>query len=243
MNLAAKLGKIPLAHVVNFYGKSGDTIMTRYKSNDPVVIDQQLRAIQSVGIQGMISLTYGAASLFVQSAVVEQSKQCTDKGMFFALCMDPWVTTNQPDKTAAVIAYLKQADTQAVLNAPSYLPEKYVLDFETKADPGKVMAATGVKILSKNSGFWWPNFPKDGSQNVTIPGLCPCFNDGTPGSMGLSWQGGPTRLKETDAGNYWWDQVAALPSSKYVQVITWNDYHERTVLEPFASMLWGRIGK
>lgn len=245
MSLATRLGKIPLAHVVNFYGKAGDISMLRYKSNDPVTISQQINAMKNIGIGGMISLSYGASSSFIQNAIVEQSRQCTNKGMLFALCLDPWTTKYQPDATVAVINYLKQPDTQGVLNASSYVPEKYVLDFNNiGVDAAAVMAAVpGIKILKENVDYWWPNFPTDGNQNVTIPGVCPWFNDGLLGNMGVSWQGGPTRVKETDAGNYWWDQAAKFPAAaKYCQLITWNDYHERSVLEPFASMLAGRIG-
>jgi hypothetical protein len=248
MNLSDHFpGKTLLAHVVYWYGKPNTTHnMNRYVSTDLKIIADQNLAMQALGIKGLFALTYGAASSFVQQAVIAANAQCNLDGQLFGLCIDPWAVRNSTDKTAAVIAYLKQADTQKMLNSKSYLPEHYVLDFNTKADPVKIHAALpGIKMLSKNSGFWWPNFPSDSSQSgVTIGGVCPCFNDGVIGNMGVSWQGGPTRFKESDGGNYWWDQASLIPPAvTYVQIITWNDYQERTVIEPMASMLWGRIGK
>lgn len=267
MNLADKSGKILLAHYVYWYGKPNTThAMNRYVSTDPDVIGDQLSSIQNLGIQGIIALTYGAkASPFIHQAVMEACRQCSERKMLFALCFDPWtvkdlVTGNllpSPQREQAYIAALAHPDTQTMLNSRCYLPERYVLDFSTGANLAVVAAGAGVgniTFLAKHIGFSWPEKTNtmavlksdNANPGMKIPGLCPQFNNGAPSDRNKDIQdlNQPCTVLESQAGNFWWDQVALLPASaKYAQVITANDYTEGTVLEPFASMCWGRIGK
>lgn len=257
MNLQDKLGKIVLAHALYWYGQPGDTsTMHRYVSTDPNVIADQISAMQNLGIGGILALTFGpTVNPFIHQTVMEACRQCGERGMLFGLVLDPWVAKASTDKTAAVIASLQHPDMQTMLSSRGYLPERYVLDFGTGADSVRVMnAVPGMSMLNLGTGFSWPSFSSSSAlatlarQNalptMKIPGVCPRFNDGYPGDRNKSVWGGNVRVLESQAGNFFWDQVALAPkTSKYVQLITWNDYFEDTAIEPSASMLWGRIGK
>lgn len=256
-----------LAHYVYFYGKDkSPSPMTRYLSNDRNVIGDQLTQLEIMGIAGLIALTYGPlTSSFIHQSTMIASQESADRDLLFALCFDPWTVRGLPDPTAALIAAINHPDTQMMLNARSYVPEHYILDFNTGADKAKVEAAIpGIKVLQKSIHFAWPNFQKGktGDQGtfvlsdlkrqfnlatMLIPCVCPQFNDGAIDNPAVqAWdKTQPVRIAESQGGNFSLDQVDAIPATaNYLQHVTANDYFERTVMEPeWTRHTRVRIGK
>lgn len=257
--MSALAGKTVFFHWTGWHGKDGPSI-PGYDSRDANVIGDQLSAMETLasalgaGGFGVVALTYGpTVSTFIHAAVMEMSRQCSNRNVPFALCFDPWTVRNK-DKNTAMIAALQHPDTQVMLAGRSYLAGKPVLDFSTGCDPKTVLNAVhGIQYWMKNVDYSWPETTE------TIPTLAivqalptmklPCvmsqFNDGTGADRNKSvWdQTKPARIVPPLAGKTFWDMVELIPkSSTMVQAVTWNDYKEGTNVEQFASMLWGRIG-
>jgi hypothetical protein len=161
-----------LAHVMPWMGDGNfPHRMNSYSSNDPQVISNQLDILQTVrcfGVQcqGAILTWQGPYSGFSHSTTMEWSQQSVERGMLFALLMDPAVASAGPTPpvvtgnaaTDHVIQALRHADAQAMLNASSYVPEKFVLDFSTGADLTQLPPhLPSLSFLGHGSGFGWPN--------------------------------------------------------------------------------------
>lgn len=262
-------GKV-CAHVMPWYGDGNVHRNVPYKSNDKYVIAKQLELMQSVGIDTVILTWQGIIPTFQHSTAQEMVVQCGEREMGFMLLLDPWCANlpNTTNKTTNVINSLKDPTTQDILNAPAYVPEKYVLDFSTGAD---VTALSNnfpnLKFLKENVGFSWPMIPwnadvyKQCNQlgDMKIPGVCIGFNDaGEPRADGSrdysrSVWGGPTRVLDTQAGNFFNSQLKTLVNSyeqssgppvnsyPYVAIVTWNDYDEQSSgpLEAYVAALNG----
>src|SRR5258708_2176982 len=116
------IGKPIMWHWLGWHGKDGNSI-TGYNSTDPNVITHQLKAMQTLGGEGcgVIALSYGVQSDFIQQAVLEMGNQCNALGMPFALCMDPWTVKNAPNKNQGMIDTLNLPDFQFLLNMDCYL--------------------------------------------------------------------------------------------------------------------------
>jgi hypothetical protein len=235
------LGKPVLFHRVGWHGKDGPS-PTGYDSRDPKIIAHQLHAMQELGGDGtgVIQLSYGLNSPFIAESALETCNQCNALGMPFALCMDPYAIKDQngnllpsPAKEAAMIAALKSPDMQFMLNSDSYLTGKPVLDFSTTVNKASILAAVpGITWLQNGPDFDWPRFPQ--MQNkTTLPCKYLQFYDGA-------------RIILPNGGKTFWD--LDVSAGQYAQIVTWDDYFfggkpygEGTAVEPFASMLWGRI--
>lgn len=269
-------GKL-LTHKMEWFGDQHYHPMTAYKSNNPYTIGKQLDVMQAVEIDGVISTWQGpTVNPFAHDATMKTCEQLSERGMLFALLLDPWVcrgaindaqaklkTPLTSDQVTAianplVVAALNDPTTQAMLNSPAYLPEKFVLDFGTGANFATVEKSVGaMQFLMRHVGYSWPEITntlatlaKDNANPMmAIPGLCPKFFDGglpraVVGTLDWntqSWGSGASRSIEDQAGNFWHDQVALVPlKTPYAAVVTWNDYNERTAVEPFCSIFTGK---
>jgi hypothetical protein len=264
------------AHVVAWVGEpqTGDPSkvhrVTRYVSTDPLVIAAQLDNMQELGIDFVIVTWQGLVNPFLHEAAQTIAEECSERLMGFCLLMDPWICKGQSNMTQAVENSLNDAGTEAMLAQPSYLPEKYVLDFVTGANLATLATAyPTLKFLAQGSGFSWPNLGptvanlivQNSNPAMAIPCIVPNFFDGgrltLANGNGLNgsgrdynttiWGGGPERVIDHQAGNLYLDTIGALAyakNAKYAAIATWNDHDEWTGIEQYAVMLTGRrIGK
>lgn len=244
ITLRDQLGKPVLFHMVLWHGKDGTPSLTGYDSRDPGVISRQLQAMLALGGfgTGVIALTYGpTVSTFIHEACMEVCNQANALGMPFGLCYDPWTVKAAANKDAAMIATLQNADTQFMLNSPSYLSGKPVLDFATGCDAKTVLAGVpGIEYWMNGVDYDWVRIPS--TPNVT--GL-PCtfieFDDGTGPNRNMQvWdQSLPCRIVPSLAGSTFWGRN--ISAGNYVQFCTWNDVSEGTDIEKFAAMVSGRV--
>lgn len=132
----------------------------------------------------------------------------------------------------------------------------------------KVQAAfPKYPILSENTGYTWPQINSDPvatlkTQNLNpllkVPGVTPhgFFDAGYPLSLGVNepetvytgrdynksvWdETKPVRLIEHQAGGYYFDQLAVTTkNTKYIMLVTWDDFDERTSILQALSPLAG----
>jgi hypothetical protein len=243
--LRESLGKPVLFHWVGWAGKNGepaDQTTEGYISTDPNVIAAQLDCMRAFGGDGagVIALTYGyKASPFMHEASWRMGIACNAVGMPFALCYDPWTTKNAADKSQAMIDALKNPETQELLNMQCYLPGKPVLDFNTGANKDKVLAAVpGIQYWLKDVDYDWNLIPPKPNK-TKLPSGYIMFDDGTGADRNKScWnQSQPVRLVPSKAGQMFWSRD--MSAGDYIQIVTWNDYHEQTAVEPWASLATG----
>lgn len=255
--------------------------MDRYVSNNPTVIENQLNCMQAtvvngMRIEGVIMTWQGPLAGFQHSTTTQMAAQCAERGMLFALLLDPWCAKlGTGNATQNVTTALQNATTQTMLNSTAYLPEKYVLDFNTGANLATLATEfPTLKFLAQGAGFSWVSIdmaiPGSDARNAAsvanlknqnanaamkIPGFGLGFNDAgmpTPSGVNLAkwtgtvdltqsvWGGAPSRVLDTQGGNFFFDQWAVTPqTSEYGAIITWNDYDERTAIEDTCSMLSG----
>jgi len=163
--------------------------VTRYKSTDQSAIEAQCDLLQASGFAGVVHIWNGPAIPFVDDAMMRFWAECQSRGLSFAIMLDQWIAKGQANPTQAVIDALTSAQFQRLLASDSYLPEKYLLEFNLNAAAAVNVAAVqaavpSVKILSENSGYGWvqsdvTNLARiNSSPNMKMPGLCLYFNDG-----------------------------------------------------------------
>jgi hypothetical protein len=193
-----------------------------YNSADPSLVSRKFDMWQLSGVAGPIMTWQGPQSYSHKSAMLE-SAEATRRGMKFGLLLDPWVYKGQSDPLKAIMSALTHPETVSMLNAPSYLQNKWVFDFIGKSvpdpmHPGKFItldwaaigAAAGVTILSRHTGYSWPEMvdakgnllsesaaidvlaQQNANPLMKVPGLCPRFFDGgwmkTDGSVDFTAQ-------------------------------------------------------
>lgn len=192
---------IGFVHLMGWFGSPGHYYpMTAYKSNNPLTIGKQLSLYHKAGVGG-VCLTWQGVTVnpFLHQVAIEMSQQCAERGMLFALCLDPWICkgaiataqAKQPNTplTAAqisaianplVAASLNDPTVQTILNSPSYISEKYLLDFGT----GASLVTLGsmfpkLNFLAQNTGFAWPPIQDPiasiGHMNNLVTMRCPAF--------------------------------------------------------------------
>jgi hypothetical protein len=128
------------------------------------VVEQKLEMMADDGVDICITTWQGPwnngdALLF--------SAMCAEMGMQFALLLDPggmqkWVSPvpSAAVITANVVEALQAVTTQSMLNASSYVPEKWILDFGTGANLISLAASfPTLSFLAKGAGFSWINIP------------------------------------------------------------------------------------
>jgi len=172
--------------------------VSRYLSNDPVVIKKQLDLMQSIGIDGIVVTWQGpTVNPFLHDATMRLWESAMEHQMLFGLCLDPWIAEGQPNPAQAVITALQSSDCQRMLNSPAYLPEQYIIEFDlansAKVNVVTVQLAVPYPLLSWHTGFSWPNAstnPADPTDSIAtlkannalpsmkIAGVNVMFNDG-----------------------------------------------------------------
>ena len=154
-----------LAHVMGWFGEGKVHRVSRYASNDPIVIGQQLDAMQAVGIEGVLLTWQGpTVNTFLHDTAIKLWEGCMERQMLFGFVLDPWIAKGQPNPTQAAIAALLSTDCQRILNSPACLPERYTIEFDLAHAAGvdltALQAASGIPpLLSWHTGFSWPNIP------------------------------------------------------------------------------------
>jgi hypothetical protein len=161
-----------LMHVMPWFGDGGIHRMDSYLSNDPNVVKNQINVmmtarIYGLQVQGVIMTWQGPGATFQHSAVQQWNTQCQQRGLLFALLMDPWIAkinspTGNPD-LQTVINALNDPTSQAMFNSSAYVPEKFVLDFNIGVDMTALQAQfPTLNFLAQGTGFAWPSI------NMTI---------------------------------------------------------------------------
>ena len=136
-----------------------------YNATDTKIISKKLALMQSAGIDLVIGTWQGPWATSCHLDATLMAAACAQVGMQFALLLDPWCALlsakgQNTNYTANVTAALQFPSTQTMLNGPSYVPEKYILYFNTKVDLtvlGKTFPS--YKFLPMNSGFSWITIP------------------------------------------------------------------------------------
>lgn len=154
------------AHHISYLADGHVHRAVPYVATDANVIAKKLSLMQADGVDIVISTWQGVYAESSNLDTVLMAAQCIEVGLQFALLLDPWcakLNAKGQDRsyTANVTASLQAPSTQAILNSPCYVPEKYVLDFNTGAD----LSALGksfptVKFLAQGSGFSWISIPQ-----------------------------------------------------------------------------------
>src|SRR5258706_3415342 len=224
-----------LVNTVSWFGDGKIHRMNDYLSNDPYIIAKKIDCMQKytingMNIEGVIATWQGPLAIFQREAICELSKQCGERGMLFALLLDPWCAKiGIGDLTTNVTNALNDPSTQTMLSGPTYLPEKYVLDFNTGADLS-ILASKfpTLKFLKQGVGFSWPSVDmkivnsisrniasvnnlkgQNSNLSMKISGICKGFNDaGMPTPKGVSlnsWIG-----SRDYATSVWGDQPARV---------------------------------
>ena len=184
-------GKL-LAHWMPWFGDGTYHPMSRYNSSDPSVVSQQLDVMQAVGVDGVVVTWQGTNKASSQLATLEMAAQTSARGMLFCLLADPNLLVAGPTPDAAVLAQLTNTDGLNLLRAPSYLPERYFLDFTGSAFNFATLTAAmqpyvpGFNVLGEHKGYSWPNIPfvlsdwqkENTTAGMAIPGLFCKFFDG-----------------------------------------------------------------
>jgi hypothetical protein len=153
------------AHHVAYLGDGHVHRDVPYNATDPKVIAKKLDLMQSDGIDIVIATWQGIYATSCNLDATLMSAACAQRGMQFALLLDPWCAKlsysgSNTNYTQNVTTSLQAASTQTMLNASSYMPEKYVLDFNTGAN----LAALGktfktLNFLAMGVGFSWIAIP------------------------------------------------------------------------------------
>lgn len=156
---------ILLAHVMPWFGDGNIHRQNSYVSNTPAVIQNQIKILQGSKInneiiRGVILTWQGPLATFQHSTVTQWSALCVQHRMLFCLLLDPYCASlgSGGSPTQNVINALNDPTTQTMLNAASYVPEKFVLDFNTGANLSALAATFPyLTFLQQGQGFSWPS--------------------------------------------------------------------------------------
>jgi hypothetical protein len=212
-SIAAWSGRLA-CHEISYNGDGHVHRAIPYDPTKPAVALQKAKLMQSDGADVCICTWQGPWSNSCHAAAMAMSAACTQVGLQFALLLDPggmqkWLANQSTSQiTANVTEALQTASTEGMLNASSYVPEKWILDFNTGADLG-ALAKTFPKysFLAQGKGFSWisiPNITDSASRNalavadlkvqhsnsgMKIASFCASFNDaGMPLPKGIQSQ-------------------------------------------------------
>lgn len=195
------------AHLIPWFSKSNTGNyhpFAGYNSNDPVIIDKQIRVALANGVTVFFITYQGPFKTFQHQCAMEVARQCALwRNMKFAFVMDPWATDKimradgkTPDidaRQAQMAKVMMNPDVQSMLLSPAYIPERAVLDFNTGTDYSKLvgpMTPPWKDIWQLNKGYSWPHVASDGVDPIALlkrthalptmkaPGFCISFFDG-----------------------------------------------------------------
>lgn len=254
-------GRIAVHHIC-YLGDGHVHRSVPYNALSPKVVAKKLQLMQGAGVDTVIATWQGPWAVSGHQDMLMTAAKCSELGMRFMLLLDPggmqrWTSgLTSGQITANVTQALYDPGTQAVLSGDSYVPERYILDFNTGASLSTLAAQfPTLTFLQQNLGFSWPMIPWNASgyaavnanPQMRIPGVCSYFNDaGQPLPVGVQTQaqwvaagsqrdwassvwGGPARILEHQAGQFLESQLAAVPlTAPYVAWVTWDDYDEQS---------------
>lgn len=213
MNLQASLKALGYTGTVLALrmGVCGDGKVRRvnaYSSAAASAIAAEVAIAQACGVSGFVHIWDGTVDGFINSSMQGMWAACQKSGLKFCVMLDQWIARNQkPDPTTATIDQIKSEAFQAVLNSSCYIPEKFLLEFNL--GPAGVnlaelqVALPGLKILSENSGYSWPQIPPKDSPAHPVMALCPQFQDGgrpVPNGINGPW---PAPYERDYNNGYW----------------------------------------
>jgi hypothetical protein len=261
-NLPGKL----LAHWMPWTGDpSRVSHVTVYKQTDSGVAASQADCMKASGIDGAVLWWQGPNKAFTNLAFQQMLVACVKQDMPVMVGLDQWIAKNQANPTQIVIDALKSPAFQM---AAQFLAEPWILEFDLGKIGVNVAAVQtavpSLQILSKHVGYSWPEttntFPTlltdNAKPTMKVPAVFSRFNDGgypLPNGVGSPstfngqrdwnksvWGAGPNRIIEERAGRTFLESCAAVPAnSKYVGLVTWNDWDEGTAIEGFCSAFSG----
>ena len=202
------------AHDIAYNGDGHVHRAIPYDPINPAVAIQKAKLMQSDGIDVCICTWQGPWATACNAAAMNMCAACKQVGLQFALLLDPggmqkWQPgQSQAQVTLNVTSALNAPTTQAMLNASSYVPEKYILDFNTSANLNLLAKAfPSYNFLAQGSGFSWISIPTitDSTQRnaaavanlksqhanpaMRVASVCFSFNDsGQPLPVGVQSQ-------------------------------------------------------
>lgn len=200
LDLALPNGRLA-AHHVTYLGDGHVHRGVPYVATDLAVIVKKLSLMSLCGIKVVLATWQGPWATSSHLDACLMSNLCVEMGMQFALVLDPWCAKLGPNgvtipSTQNVIAALNAPTTQAMLNSTSYVPEKFILDFNTGANLSQLAVAfPHCDFLGFRTGFSWPSIPpitnsvlrnlaavadiakQNANPAMKIPGLCMNFDD------------------------------------------------------------------
>lgn len=234
-----------------------------YDSSDPLTIAQQIRAAQAVGINGFIVDWYGPEAvnpfghqalktLLLVASVLDSNFRigvCVDKGACEALVAKDLTWQQAFDECMSYIAL-------NYTSSPAFWDE-YVLEFgcgakaEAAGTPINFAAYSGVLHDNAKYGkfFTWvlPNAASQAQRysdpNCVMGSVCAHFNDASVSNPAVGvWGGAPRLLDSNLTMQNWAKGWSLIPAGmKFVQIVTWNDYEERTAIEGEIALLNGQV--
>jgi hypothetical protein len=154
------------AHFVCYNGNGAVHRGIPYNANDPKVIAKQLELMQSDGVDIVIGTWQGIYAAACNENAMLVSQACSEVGLQFMLLLDPWCAKlsangQNTNYTANVTSSLQAKTTQTMLNASSYVPEKYILAFNTGANLTQLeVTFKGFAFLEQGTEFSWISIPK-----------------------------------------------------------------------------------
>lgn len=200
------------AHHVCYLGDGHVHRAVPYNATDPKVVAKKLELMAMAGIEVVIGTWQGPHAVSGHLDAVMMSSMCAQMGMQFCLLLDPWcgkLPNPSLGPTQNVINALSDPTTQAMFNASSYVPEKFVLAFDGLGADLVKLGVTFPKLqfLAQGQGFSWISIPKiteSKARNAAavanlkgqnaypllkIPGVCMSFDDtGMPLPAGVQRQ-------------------------------------------------------
>jgi len=154
------------AHHIGYLGNGHVHRAVPYNAIDPKVIAKKLKLMRSDGVSVVIETWQGPWSGTCHTDATLTASLCAQFGMQFALLLDPggmqrWKKNQSTEAiTANVVTALSDPTTAAMLNGISYVPEKYILDFNTGADLTALAAKFPTyNFLKMGQGFSWISIP------------------------------------------------------------------------------------
>ncbi|HXN71581.1 MAG TPA: hypothetical protein VN861_03395 [Candidatus Acidoferrales bacterium] len=150
-----------------------------YNAADLKVMAKRLSLMRAAGFDMLIETWQGPWATACHADAIANSALCTEMGMQFALLLDPggmqkWLPNqSQATITANVVAALESA--APMIAASSYVPEKFILDFNTGANLSTLAKAfPSYNFLAQGSGFSWISIPKLNSKAYLSPDDLSC---------------------------------------------------------------------
>jgi hypothetical protein len=154
------------AHEISYNGDGHVHRAIPYNPTTPAVALQKAQLMQSDGVDICICTWQGPWAESCNAAAIAMLAACEQVGLQFALLLDPggmqkWLANqSQATITDNVIAALQAVSTVQMIDSPAYVPERWVLDFNTGANLSTLKTALpSLTFLEQGAGFSWISIP------------------------------------------------------------------------------------